>query len=244
MGNKKPNAKETKSCDAKSHDAIPHDAKPCDAKPHDAKLHDALIVDGYNVLRSSGLYAVSETIGFEAFGAQVPDRVFGGCDTRIGSGAHTASVDFTDYTHDHYNAARDALINDVAMFALRSFDATVVFDGAGNPASSGEYTEIAGTKVIFSAGGISADATIEELVHKAVADGRKVVVITSDATLQWTVLGKHVTRMSAAGFADEIRGIKKAAVNDVNMVTQKNTLGERLDEDTRLRLARMARGLE
>ena len=176
---------------------------------------ETLIVDGYNVLRSSGLYPASEKMGL---------------------------LDFEDYSHDHRNTAREALINDIAVFALRRFDATVVFDGAGNPASLGTRFETAGVGVVFSAAGVSADATIEELVHKAVADGRTVMVISSDANLQWTVLGKQVTRMSAAGFADEIQAIKKAAVDEVGAVAGKNTLAERLDEDTRSRLARMARG--
>jgi len=183
-----------------------------------------LIVDGYNVLRSSGVYA----------GAGEAERV--------ATGIAEEAAAFEDYTHEHFNVAREALINDVAVFAHRRYDPTIVFDGAGNPSSTGERTKVAGVSVIFSAAGVCADATIEELVHKAVGAGRDVLVVTSDATLQWTVLGASVTRMSAPGFADEVRGIKNATVDEVRQVPHKNTLGERLDEETRLRLARMARG--
>jgi len=71
-----------------------------------------------------------------------------------------------------------------------------------------------------------------------------VLVVTSDAATQWTVLGKHVTRMSAEGFAGEVRTIKKATVREIEAVAIKNTLGERLDEKTRARLARLVRELE
>ena len=172
---------------------------------------DILIVDGYNVLRSSELYTMIEEDGYE------------------------------DYSQDPFNNAREALINDVAVFAHRRYKATVVFDGAGNPASTGQRREVAGVGVIFSAAGTSADSTIEELARTAAAAGRKVLVITSDATIQWTVMSDRVTRMSATGFADEMRAIKKATVKEVEAVAYKNTLAERLDEDTRQRLMRMVR---
>jgi len=172
-----------------------------------------LIVDGYNVLRSSGLYEELYATAAEA-----------------------------DYAQDTFNAAREALIGDVAVFAHRRYEATVVFDGAGNPSSTGKRVDIAGVGVIFSASNMTADATIEELARSASSSGRDVLVITSDAATQWTVLGKRITRMSAAGFADEIRSLKKATVHEVDAVIIKNTLGERLDKQTRERLARWARG--
>jgi len=58
-----------------------------------------VIIDGYNVLRSSGLYD---------------------------------ALDEADYSHDVFNKAREALIGDVALFAHKRFEATIVFDGAGN----------------------------------------------------------------------------------------------------------------
>ncbi|MCL1890641.1 MAG: NYN domain-containing protein [Coriobacteriia bacterium] len=171
-------------------------------------MKTTLIVDGYNVLRSSGLYA---------------------------------EITQDDHTHEVFNAAREALISDVAVFAHRGYDAVVVFDGAGNETSTGERNDIAGISVIFSAANTTADSTIEGLAREAAAQGRNVLVITSDAATQWTVLGTRVTRMSALGFADEIRAIKKATVKEVDMVATKNTLGERLDEKTREKLHQWVR---
>ena len=184
-----------------------------------------LIVDGYNVLRSSGLY--------EEFYAAASEAGF----PSGGSSGFSA-----DYSYDTFNAAREALIGDVAVFAHRRYEATVVFDGAGNPSSIGSRTDVGGVGVIFSPANTSADTTIEELARRAAGAGRDVLVITSDAATQWTVIGKRITRMSAIGFADEMRALRKATVNEIKAVAKKNTLGERIDEQTREKLARLARG--
>jgi predicted RNA-binding protein with PIN domain len=148
---------------------------------------------------------------------------------------------YNDFSHDPLNAAREALINDVAVFAHTRYKATVVFDGGGNPSSTGQRSEVAGVGVIFSAAGTCADATIEELARSAASSERNVLVVSSDATIQWTVLGPRVTRMSAMGFADEMRAIKKVAAYELEAVTVKNTLAERLDPKVREQLSNMVR---
>ncbi|MCL1847610.1 MAG: NYN domain-containing protein [Coriobacteriia bacterium] len=170
-----------------------------------------LLVDGYNVLRSSGYYA------------------------------HLTEVT-PDHTHDAFNLAREALIADVATFAGREFETTLVFDGAGNPGSTGEPLSVAGIDVIFSSAGVSADSVIEELAVKAVALGREVLVVTSDASLQWTVLRGKVTRMSAVGFCEEMQGVRREVEEAAEREASKRTLGERLDNRTREALERIARG--
>jgi predicted RNA-binding protein with PIN domain len=173
-----------------------------------------LLVDGYNVLRSSGLYAAQD-------GAE------------------------DDYGHAPLNASRESLIGDVAIFAQGRFakaDVTVVFDGAGNPSSDGERRETGGVGVIFSAAGVSADAVIEDMARSAAALGQDVLVVSSDAAMQWTVMGARVTRMSAAGFAQELRLLRAEISEHLDESRPKATLAERLDPKVRERLARMARG--
>ena len=170
-----------------------------------------LLVDGYNVLRSSSFYA------------------------------HLTEAT-PDHTHDDFNAARHVLISDVATFAGRDYDATLVFDGGGNPGSIGEPQSVAGIKVIFSPAGTSADSVIEELAHKAVEQGREVLVVTSDAATQWTILRGKVTRMSANGFAEEMHGIHQGVVEGAEQKVNKRTLADRLDSRTREALERMIRG--
>ena len=169
-----------------------------------------LLVDGYNVLRSSDAYA------------------------------HLTEA-MPDHTHDAFNTARQALIADVATFAGHDYQATVVFDGAGNPGSTGEPSLEAGITVVFSPAGISADSIIEKLAHRAVEQGNEVVVVTSDATMQWTILRGKVTRMSAAGFASEMQGIQREVKEAAERQMNKRTLGDRLDSKTREALERLAR---
>jgi len=170
-----------------------------------------LLVDGYNVLRSSGLYThLTETT--------------------------------PDHTHDTFNIARQTLVSDVATFAGRDYETTVVFDGAGNPGSTGVPRNIAGINVIFSPAGVSADSVIEELAHKAVEQGREVLVVTSDAATQWTIFRGKVTRMSASGFSDEMHRIHREVVEAAESQANKRTLSDRLDNRTREALERIARG--
>jgi predicted RNA-binding protein with PIN domain len=170
-----------------------------------------LLVDGYNVLRSSELYS-------------------------------HLTRETPDHTHDAFNLARQTLLTDVATFAGRAYEATVVFDGGGNPLSTGEPRVVAGIRVIFSPAGVSADSVIEERAHAAVGRGREVLVVTSDAATQWTVLRGKVTRMSAAGFADEMRSVQQELAEAAAQQVNKRTLAQRLDPRIRETLERLARG--
>ncbi|MDR3315783.1 MAG: NYN domain-containing protein [Coriobacteriales bacterium] len=149
-----------------------------------------------------------------------------------------------DHTHDPFNLARQTLVSDVATFAGSDYEATLVFDGAGNPSSTGASRGVAGVEVIFSPAGVSADTVIEARAREAAEQGREVLVITSDAATQWTVLGRRVTRMSAAGFCEEMHGIHQEVLEVAERPKPKNTLGGRLDGVTREALERMARGTD
>ena len=62
--------------------------------------------------------------------------------------------------------------------------------------------------MIFSRYGCEADSVIESLSRAAREAGERVVVVTSDAQMQWTVLGGSVARMSSLGvrLRDQVRG--------------------------------------
>jgi predicted RNA-binding protein with PIN domain len=162
---------------------------------------------------------------------------------RSGGGYAHLAAETPDHTHDAFNLARQALIADVATFAGRDFEATIVFDGGGNPASTGESRTVAGITVIFSPVNTSADSVIEGLARAAAEQGREVLVVTSDAATQWTVLGNRVTRMSAAGFTGEMGGIRQEMGEAAEQQRSRRTLAERLDGDVRETLERMAKGL-
>ncbi len=162
-----------------------------------------LLVDGYNVIRSTGAY---------------------------------------EHLVDDWDAARTALIADVAAYAQRAWKATIVFDGAGNPNSNGVAHRVAGIDVIFSRAGLEADAVIESLAREARERGDSVLVVTSDAATQWTVMGGGVDRMSSLGFIEELH-LSDADWREANPAgLRKSVLGERIDPSVSEKLRRWARG--
>ena len=139
-----------------------------------------------------------------------------------------------DYTFEKYNQVREALISDVAAFAGSEYESvTVVFDAAENEESAGKVQKIGRVKVMFSPYGSSADKVIEKLAHDARERDHEVLVVTSDATIQDTVFGGMVTRMSANGFSMEADDLQDEAKSDNQARTKrKATVADRLNDDT------------
>lgn len=142
------------------------------------------------------------------------------------------------YSHDVYDSARMALIADVAAFAQGSYEAVIVFDGAGNVSPDRPNLPQAGIRIEYSPTGVSADTVIQRLCTEARESGRACSVVTSDATIQATVMGKGVTRISARMLVDEIgqidREIERVQDEAPNL---KLTLGGRLSPDAAAKLA-------
>lgn len=167
-----------------------------------------LIVDGYNVLRSGSRYRHLRDAG--------PNP---------------------DYADDAFNRAREALINDVVAYAGRDCEAVIVFDGARNEFSDGSCEKIAGVRIMFSRAGDSADKVIEKLSRDARERGIETMVVTSDATIQNTVFGFGVDRMSANGFSLEVdRYYDDARLDETPKVAEKNTVASRIDPSTLAKL--------
>jgi predicted RNA-binding protein with PIN domain len=139
-------------------------------------------------------------------------------------------------------AGRVALVSDVAAFAHGEFRATVVFDGHLNPLSDGRAHTVAGVTVVFSRYGCEADAVIESLSRAAREAGEDVLVVTSDAQTQWTVMGGRVTRMSSAEFGGELRDDGADWREHVSAGESKVRLEDRIDAVTRERLSRWSLG--
>ena len=133
-----------------------------------------------------------------------------------------------DYTDEVYNKCREALINDVIAHMGRDYcEAYLVFDGRDNEFSTGVPERIGGVQVVFSPAGSSADTVIEKLAFDARSRGVEVMVVTSDATIQDTVFGLGVDRMSA---------------DENPKATVKNTVGERIDASTLAQLKALRDG--
>lgn len=138
-----------------------------------------------------------------------------------------------DYTHDRFNKVREALISDVAAFAGSEYRAVIVFDAADNPESAGKSERIGGVKVVFSPYGSSADKVIEKMAHDAREEHIEVMVVTSDATIQDTVFGGGVDRMSANGFSLEMEDLGSEAKLDRTVeVHRRATVADRIDSST------------
>lgn len=153
------------------------------------------------------------------------------------SGNRYKEITAPDYTDDTFNVARETLINDVVNFAGRDWSAIIVFDGAKNEFSTGDVETIGGVRIMFSPAGQSADKVIEKLAHDARANQVETLVVTSDATIQDTVFGGGVDRMSANDFSWEIHALHAERLTDAApAVVQKNTLADRLSPDARARL--------
>lgn len=142
-----------------------------------------------------------------------------------------------DYTHDTFNRVREALISDVASFAGSEYEAVIVFDAAENSESAGTTERISGVRIMFSPYGSSADKVIEKLAHEAREKRIETLVVTSDATIQDTVFGGGIDRMSANGFSLEMESLSQEAELDrETAVKRKATIQDRIDSDTLAKL--------
>ena len=174
-------------------------------------LKELLVVDGYNIIHATPKY---ERLIF--------DR---------------GDQPFSD---DRYDTARTALIADVAAFAQGSYEAVIVFDGAGNLNPDRPNLPQAGIRIEYSPTGVSADTVIQRLCTEARELGRACSVVTSDGTIQATVMGRGVTRISARMLVEEIGQIE----HEIGRVQEeapnmKLTLGSRLSPEARAKLAKL-----
>ena len=141
------------------------------------------------------------------------------------------------YSRDVYDAARTSLIADVAAFAQGRYEPVIVFDGAGNVNPDRPSLPQAGVRIEFSPTGVSADTIIQRLCTDAREHGRACSVVTSDGTIQATVMGKGVTRISARMFAGEVKQVDADVAEAEAAPDIKLTLGSRLGGDSLSKLA-------
>lgn len=172
---------------------------------------DLLVVDGYNVIHGTPRYSSL----IDEPGPRQLDN-------------------------DPFDRAREALVADVAAFAQDSYDPVIVFDAAGNLDPDRPSISRAGIPLVFSRTGESADSVVERLVTDACASGRRVTVVTSDATIQATVYRDGVTRISSRMLANEIVSIDSSTSRDLEERTHaRMTLGDRLSSEDREKLRRL-----
>ncbi len=154
---------------------------------------------------------------------------------------YRALRDLPDYTDDVLNRSRETLLNDVIAYAGRDYRrAILVFDGGGNEFSDGSSEKIGGVDIIFSPAGSSADKVIEKLAHDAREKHVEVMVVTSDATIQDTVFGGGVDRMSAEGFSREMDTLAYEAHEEkLPEISEKSTVSQRISKSSATALRKL-----
>lgn len=172
-----------------------------------------LVVDGYNVIFATPRYQAlidEETTGEPYLG------------------------------HDAHVRSREALIADVAAFASGTYRPTIVFDGSGNVNPERYPLHAGGVELIFSLPGEQADEVIERLAVEARQRGEAITVISSDNTVQATVGGIPITRLSSKILLKEVEVLdrERAELRQRSAGTHL-MLEDRLDPVTRARLNAM-----
>lgn len=153
------------------------------------------------------------------------------------SGKRYRRITGPDYTDDTFNAARETLINDVISYSAAEWHAIIVFDGGKNAFSTGDTETVGGVRIVFSPVGQSADKVIEKLAHDARERHIETLVVTSDATIQDTVFGFGVDRMSANGFSREMdMHYEDSHLDESPKVSVKNTVADRINSATLAKL--------
>ena len=101
-----------------------------------------------------------------------------------------------------------------------------------------------GIDVVFSPAGVSADTVIERLAHDAREAGKEVQVVSSDFTIQSTVFGGGVTRISARGFSAASEALEEEWHENSYRAGKvaKNTVAGRIDPEVAAKLEAFARG--
>lgn len=159
------------------------------------------------------------------------------------SGSRYKRINSPDYTDDTFNTARERLINDVINYAGREYKAIIVFDGGRNEFSAGAIEKLGDVQIMFSRAGESADKVIEKLAFDARERMIETLVVTSDATIQDTVFGGGVDRMSADGFSSEVgMYYDEARLDEAPKVAKKSTVASRIPAETLAKLKAMRDG--
>lgn len=159
------------------------------------------------------------------------------------SGSRYKRITGPDYTDDTFNTARERLINDVVNYAGRDYKAVIVFDGGSNQFSQGALERLGDVQIMFSRAGETADKVIEKLAFDARERMIETLVVTSDATVQDTVFGGGVDRMSAEGFSSEVgMYYDEARLDETPRVSKKATVASRIPADTLAKLKALRDG--
>ncbi len=132
--------------------------------------------------------------------------------------------------------ARNELIETMAEYrVIAGVEVIIVFDAYRVKSNPGREDNIKGVKVVFTKEHQTADAYIEQTLHR-IGKVKRVRVATSDSLEQQVILGRGGTRISARELKIEIddcrnRTIKKADIKSTSENVNMGKLGEELSDE-------------
>ncbi len=134
-------------------------------------------------------------------------------------------------------AARELLIAMLTDYcAAEDQRIDLVFDAGGRPGTATREKRSRALRVVYTAGGESADDYIEKLIYQARAPFASAIVVTGDYAQQRIAQGAGVIRMSPREFLSALRESKEELRRDIAPSgggrRRKVRLSDRLPEDT------------
>lgn len=149
-----------------------------------------------------------------------------------------------DLKNISFDGARNKLIDILHNYgSYNDCKIIIVFDGhkvAGNIENKEEINK--NLSIVFTKDGETADAYIEKEVH-SIGRRYEVYVVTSDWLEQQTIFQRGAVRMSSLEFYNEVINLEsKIRIKaENNMSSQKNNLGDNIDEDILTKLEKLRR---
>lgn len=149
-----------------------------------------------------------------------------------------------DLKNISFDGARNKLVDILHNYgSYNDCKVILVFDGhkvAGNIENKEEINK--NLSIVFTKDGETADAYIEKEVH-SIGRRYEVYVVTSDWLEQQTIFQRGAVRMSSLEFYNEVIGLEnKIRIKaENNMNSQKNNLGDNIDEDVLNKLEELRR---
>ena len=152
--------------------------------------------------------------------------------------------EFKTVREENLEHAREMLLSVASEYAaFKGQTAVLVFDAQEVQGLSNEESR-AGTRIVFTSEGETADSWIERKTYELAKEDNKVFVVTSDYAEQIVVLGVGAYRISAREFREEYLAVKKQIHerNDREIKGKaRNEVGNRLKDDVLSKLERLRR---
>ena len=169
------------------------------------KRRKIIIIDGYNVLRTGDRYA--------KLAGQAPN--------------------FKDWTDEIWNAAREALLNDVLQIIEKTDQAFIIYDAAKRIAHEEESleTKIKNVEIIFTGKDETADARIQKLSHTFREKGMEVQIVSSDLGIQDATMHTGVTRTSSREFSNNAQeNIEESKIQTISSNSKQAEMRSKIED--------------